>query len=100
MSTLVQRPTEKNAVFFCCDIQETFRSVMPKIEHMTAASRFMLQASKVLDIPVVVTEQKPFKPTLEELQSTYQDDIGGRVHFSVKTQFSMITDEVTAFLDT
>ena len=44
---------------FCCDLQDKFR---PSIRHFPAilsnANR-MLQSAKLLDIPLVVTEQYP-----------------------------------------
>ena len=44
---------------FCCDLQDKFR---PSIRHFPAilsnANR-MLQSAKLLDIPLVVTEQHP-----------------------------------------
>lgn len=55
----VGRLIASKSAMFCCDLQEKFR---PSIRHFPAiisnANR-LLQSAKILDIPLVVTEQYP-----------------------------------------
>jgi hypothetical protein len=53
------RLTTKNSALFLCDMQEKFRKTISFYPQILAVSSRMLQASQILDIPVVVTEQYP-----------------------------------------
>ncbi|XP_063680687.1 isochorismatase domain-containing protein 1-like isoform X2 [Bolinopsis microptera] len=91
----VGRLIASRTAMFCCDMQDKFR---PSIRHFPAilsnANR-MLQSAKLLDIPLVVTEQYP-----KGLGSTCSElDID---HCSIncpKTKFSMMIPEVKSYLE-
>ena len=78
--------TASNSVFFVCDIQETFRDKMLQWPLLVSASVFLTRLANQLDIPILVTEQKPFKPTIDELAL---DSIPHTLY--PKTLFSMLT---------
>ncbi|KAI0662925.1 Isochorismatase hydrolase [Cubamyces menziesii] len=46
-------------VFFVCDIQTRFRPLIYGFDHVVATSRKMLKLAKVLEVPVLITEQNP-----------------------------------------
>ncbi|KAI1289224.1 Isochorismatase domain-containing protein 2 [Halotydeus destructor] len=82
----------KNTALFLCDLQEKFR---PTIQHFPAiveASARLLKASRLLDVPVIVTEQYPkgLGRTVTELPLQDYPDIKP----FEKTQFSMLTNEL------
>jgi hypothetical protein len=49
----------KSSVLFLCDMQEKFRKTIQYYPQILNVAGRMLQASRALDIPVVVTEQYP-----------------------------------------
>ena len=55
----IVRLTTKNSTLFLCDMQEKFRKTISFYPQVLAVSARMLQASQILNIPVVVTEQYP-----------------------------------------
>ncbi|KAI0786457.1 Isochorismatase-like protein [Abortiporus biennis] len=85
-------------VFFVCDIQTRFRSAIHGFEEMVATSNKMLKVAKVLDVPVIATEQnsRALGPTVPELDLTAL----GPLHLGTieKTLFSMATPEVKKLL--
>ena len=72
-----------------CDLQEKLRSTIYKFPHVVHTTRHMLDVARILEIPVIVTEQYPkgLGKTLAEL------DIS-RAQVFEKGQFSMMTEEV------
>ncbi|XP_055932190.1 isochorismatase domain-containing protein 2-like isoform X1 [Argiope bruennichi] len=86
----------KNTAFFLCDMQEKFA---PSIQYFPAianvASR-ILKTSKILNMPVVVTEQNPkgLGHTVSEIGLADYPEIKA----FQKTQFSMMIPEVQNFL--
>ena len=62
---------------------------LPNIERVVCSSKFLMNCSFALDIPVIATEQYPkaFGKTREEL-------VASKTMIFEKTKFSMITDEV------
>jgi len=91
-SSSLSIPSVDGTFFLLCDIQETFRGKILGYEKLIATSKFLMQCAETLDVPVIVTEQRPFKPTVGELLPF----IEGKEHvqsFS-KSRFSMMTDEV------
>ena len=76
-------------MFFVCDIQETFRDKLQSWPLLLAASVFLTRVAQQLSIPIVVTEQRPFKPTIAELTL---DRFPHSLHS--KTLFSMLTPAV------
>ena len=49
----------KNSALFLCDMQEKFRPTISYYPQVIEVARRMLEAAKILDMPVVVTEQYP-----------------------------------------
>ncbi|KAM4652305.1 isochorismatase domain-containing protein 2 [Discoglossus pictus] len=83
------------SVLFLCDMQEKFRNNIVYFPQIVSVAARMLQAAKVLEIPVIVTEQYPkgLGPTVAELGAD------GLKKFS-KTCFTMLTPEVQKELQT
>ncbi|XP_078511051.1 isochorismatase domain-containing protein 2 isoform X2 [Lissotriton helveticus] len=81
--------SQKGSVLFLCDMQEKFRHNIAYFPEVVSVAARMLQAAKVLDIPVIVTEQYPkgLGPTVPELGAD------GLKKYS-KTCFSMLVPEV------
>lgn len=59
-----------NAVLVIVDIQERLASVMKEREKVTANTIHLIEAAKLLNIPVVLTEQYPkgLGPTIKEIR--------------------------------
>ncbi|KAG0342249.1 Isochorismatase domain-containing protein 1 [Podila horticola] len=86
----VGRVHQKSTAFFLCDIQEKFRSHIFQFPSVVATAQKMIAAHKVLDIPLIVTEQNPkaLGATATEL-----DLSAAKVNYP-KTKFSMFVPEV------
>jgi len=54
-----------------CDIQETFRPVMTNYDSLIKASSFLIKSGLDLGIPILISEQQPFKPTVQEIQQLF-----------------------------
>jgi len=76
-----------------CDIQERFRTLIWRSESVIHRSALLCNACRILDIPIVVTEQNPkaFGPTVSELKETLK--LEEPLIFS-KRLFSMLTPEL------
>eukprot|EP00913_Durusdinium_trenchii_P010016 g9400.t1 len=48
---------EASTTFLLCDVQEKFRPVIDQMSQVILASKAMLEAAKVMSIPVIVTER-------------------------------------------
>ena len=61
------------------DMQERLMSAMPEVEsrHAVGKVKILLEAAKILDIPVFVTEQYPkgLGPTIEEIKEQLGEDV-------------------------
>lgn len=59
----------EDAVLFIIDVQEGFRKVLPDFTELTKNIAVLIEAMKVLDVPIVVTEQYPrgLGKTVQEL---------------------------------
>ncbi|KAJ3287515.1 Isochorismatase domain-containing protein 1 [Borealophlyctis nickersoniae] len=87
-------PTPATTAFLLCDIQERFRSFIWNYPHVINTASKMVAASKLLNIPVVVTEQNP-----KALGSTVKElDISNAAVVAAKTKFSMMVPEVEGFI--
>ncbi|KAF9988300.1 Isochorismatase domain-containing protein 1 [Modicella reniformis] len=86
----VGRIHQNSTAFFLCDIQEKFRSHIFQFPSVVATAQKMIAAHKILDIPLIVTEQKPkaLGATATEL------DISQAKINLPKTKFSMFLPEV------
>ncbi|KAJ1913075.1 hypothetical protein GGI03_001712 [Coemansia sp. RSA 2337] len=85
----------KSTAFLLCDVQEKFRSGIHAFESVVQVSQKMSAASKILQIPLLVTEQYPrgLGATASEIP------IDHAVLNEAKTKFSMMTPGVTAKLE-
>eukprot|EP01084_Bolivina_argentea_P207860 354557_1 len=90
---LLHTPTIKSSILMLCDIQGKLGSYLPNIERVVCSSKFLMNCSFALDIPVFATEQYPkaFGKTRAELAQP-------KTMIFEKTKFSMITDEVDSKL--
>uniref|UniRef100_UPI00358F54A1 isochorismatase domain-containing protein 2-like n=1 Tax=Myxine glutinosa TaxID=7769 RepID=UPI00358F54A1 len=79
----------RSSVMFLCDMQEKFRHNVAFFPQIVNVAARMLQVMRLIEVPVVVTEQYPegLGPTVSEL------NIAGLPKFT-KTCFSMVTPEV------
>jgi nicotinamidase-related amidase len=85
----------KSTALFLCDMQEKFRKTIQYYPQILNVANRMLQASQILELPVVVTEQYPkaLGHTVTEL------DVSSCPVFE-KTQFSMLVPDVEKHLKT
>lgn len=56
---LVGQLRPKTTALFLCDLQEKFQSSIQYFDQIVEVSSRLLRAAKLLDVPVVVTEQYP-----------------------------------------
>lgn len=82
---------QKHTALFICDIQEKFRPNIQYFDAIVNVSSRLLRAFKILDAPIIATEQYPkgLGPTVQELEL---DKHG--INPISKTQFSMLTKDV------
>jgi len=68
---------EKNTALFVIDVQESFRSVIPRFEEIAVRISTAVRGFQMLDVPIVVTEQYPkgLGPTVEEIALSLPDDV-------------------------
>uniref|UniRef100_A0A3B4Z3P0 Isochorismatase domain containing 2 n=1 Tax=Seriola lalandi dorsalis TaxID=1841481 RepID=A0A3B4Z3P0_SERLL len=85
----IGRLSTKDAVIFLCDMQEKFRPNIFQFTNIVSNAARLLQASRVLGIPPILTEQYPkgLGPTVPELGAA---DL--KAH--AKTSFTMMIEEV------
>ncbi|KAF8529276.1 Isochorismatase-like protein [Hysterangium stoloniferum] len=94
----VVKVSPKNTVMLVCDLQTRLKPVVYAFDNVVATANKMLKVAKVLNVPVVVTEQNPkgLGPTTPELALSTL----GPLHLGTfaKSLFSMITPQVTQVL--
>ena len=85
---------EKHTAFFLCDIQEKFRPVMLHFPEIVQAADKLVKTSKILGVPLIVTEQNPkgLGSTVPELDTGHANGVYS------KTKFSMVIPEVVTKL--
>lgn len=83
------RLNPSTTAFFLCDVQERFRSIISFMPSVIFVAQRMVAASRLFNIPVVVTEQNPSKlgKTVPEV------DLSG-IEAYPKTRFSMMIPQV------
>ncbi|CCM04025.1 uncharacterized protein FIBRA_06182 [Fibroporia radiculosa] len=85
-------------VFFVCDLQTRFRAAIHGFSDVISTASKMLKVAKVLDVPVVFTEQnsRALGSTVPELDV---ESLGPLYLGAIeKTLFSMLTPEVKSLL--
>ncbi len=77
------------SLFLIIDIQEAFRPHIPDLETIIQRTQIMVQAAKILGLPIVVTEQYPkgLGRTVELLQQSL-----GESRYYEKTAFSVMNE--------
>ena len=81
--------------FFLCDIQEKFRPAISHFTEIVEVAKRLVSASKILDVPLVVTEQYP-----KGLGATVADLEISHAQLKIeKTRFTMFCQEVKDFLE-
>uniref|UniRef100_A0A3Q2VME4 Isochorismatase domain containing 2 n=1 Tax=Haplochromis burtoni TaxID=8153 RepID=A0A3Q2VME4_HAPBU len=90
----IGRLSTKDAVLFLCDMQEKFRPNIFQFTNIVSNAARLLQASRILGIPPILTEQYPkgLGPTVPELGA---EDL--KAH--AKTSFTMMIEEVQKELE-
>jgi len=59
MAGKLAKAIPKNSALFLCDMQEKFRNMISYYPQILQTSARVLQAAKVLEMPIIVTEQYP-----------------------------------------
>lgn len=92
----IRRPILGSTAFLLCDIQERFRPLISNFPHVVATADKMVKASRILGVPLIVTEQHPkaLGATVAEL------DVSHAAMTLPKTKFSMWTPEVETLIVT
>ncbi|CAG8460781.1 2073_t:CDS:2, partial [Scutellospora calospora] len=88
----IMRVRPQTTTFFLCDVQEKFRSHIHQFLSVVSTAQKMIAASKILEIPLVVTEQVSLGSTVQEL------DITSAVEVVKKVKFSMYEEKVQGIL--
>ena len=120
MSSSLLSPS--SAAFLCCDVQEKFRTLIRAMDSVIDVAKYMVRASSVLNVPLIVTEQVSgcpvclspapsaapalragavqaphlFGATVPEIPIA--DPSPPQLLRFTKSKFSMMTDEVSAAL--
>ena len=93
---IMRRLTAQSSAFLLCDVQEKFRELIFEFPSVIHTATTMSKVSRILDIPLIVTEQNPkaLGATCTEIPIE---------HASLrlaKNQFSMLTPEVLSHFQT
>eukprot|EP01101_Sappina_pedata_P006894 TRINITY_DN3534_c0_g1_i1.p1 TRINITY_DN3534_c0_g1~~TRINITY_DN3534_c0_g1_i1.p1 ORF type:complete len:215 (+),score=75.40 TRINITY_DN3534_c0_g1_i1:36-647(+) len=92
--TTAAKIVPSNTIFFMCDVQERFRSLIQYFPSVIHVANQMSRVGAIMNIPVVVTEQYPkaFGPTVDEIHK------GDHLAVFAKDKFSMIDDNVREYI--
>jgi len=82
------RLSAKSTCLLLCDVQERFRPVMPEMDAITVNIKKLLASAKLLEVPVLVTEQYP-----EALGHTLAEIDTAGCTVLEKTRFSMVPED-------
>lgn len=93
--------TGKKTVFFLCDVQERFRELIYRMPTVIHTSRTLIKTAHALSSPICVTQQYPkaFQSIMPELAELLHRDGAPATPVMDKKKFSMLTEEVTAHLN-
>ncbi|KII95963.1 hypothetical protein PLICRDRAFT_34920 [Plicaturopsis crispa FD-325 SS-3] len=94
----VAKLVPEQTIFLLCDVQTRFRPAIYGFEELLLTINKVLKIAKILEVPVIVTEQNPkaLGPTVPEIAL----DQLGPLHIGTieKTFFSMVTPELKSLL--
>ena len=87
---------KEDALFLVIDIQEKLANVMDQKKQILANTKILIEAGKVLDIPIIFTEQYPkgIGSTLEELKENLDNP---EIH--EKNSFNAYLDDIKKAID-
>jgi len=96
MACRVGQLVARQSALFVCDMQEKFRPAIKYFDEIAQVAARLLQSAKMLEMPVVVTEQNPSRlgSTVSEIGLANYPDLKP----IPKTQFSMLTPEVVQLM--
>jgi nicotinamidase-related amidase len=85
------RLKKEDTVFICCDIQEKLFAVMHGKESLAKNAAILVQAAKILEIPLIVSEQYPkgLGKTIPEVAGHFQP----HTKIIEKLEFSALRNE-------
>ncbi|KAG6333767.1 hypothetical protein ID866_5329 [Astraeus odoratus] len=94
----VAKLVPEQTVIFLCDMQTRFKQAIHGFDEVVLTISKILKVGKLLNIPVIVTEQNPkgLGPTVPEFDLTSLGDL--HIATVEKVLFSMMTPEVKALL--
>ena len=94
----VGKLVQESTAFFLCDIQEKFRPSIKYFSEIVIVAQRMLKAAKILDLPVIATEQYPrgLGKTISELTEILDENQKAKIY--EKTCFSMSSDAILSDL--
>ena len=94
----VGKLVQESTAFFLCDIQEKFRTSIKYFSEIVVVAQRLLAAAKILDVPVVATEQYPkgLGKTVQELAEILKENKNAQIY--EKTCFSMSSDGILSDL--
>lgn len=93
MASKLVKLSARTSALFVCDMQEKFRSTIQYFPQIVQVASRLVEGAKVLEMPIVVTEQYP-----KGLGSTVNElNVQGLPTFA-KTQFSMLVPDVREHL--
>lgn len=97
-SRSIGKLVKESTAFFLCDIQEKFRPSISYFSEIVVVAQRLLKAAKILDVPVVATEQYPrgLGNTITELADLLKDNENSKIY--EKTCFSMSSEAILSDL--
>lgn len=96
----ISRLSPHTSILFLCDIQVKFAPLIHRFPTVVSRSSMLLQASNVMEIPKIVSEQYPqaFGPTVPELTTLLPTTKANEYFVYPKKKFSMLVPECVSKL--